>query len=339
MEKGSRWWAFIKKSIKGPLYARDVAMLAGFEKTTLVCPENALGQWREAHLEPAFQEIFNIPVRFQKEPELPLRVMGEQVENKSLRNLLEKAILKNSKLEEEVKNLKREYFHEKKRFEQETGKKESEIANLAEKIKHAAAHARSAQAEHPSWETLYKTLKVKLNGLTEEIGEKNEEISRLKCQMRETGEKQNESAKRLLAEKDKRISNLIEEIKILKSHLEEKDFIVNSCDENLRSIAKKNEELQKIMLDGRKDYEIEISKFCEEIGRLKGEIRWKNQEIGQIKDELFATMNKIKEFEATEGLRTKQQRELYDAIRAKIKILSGYFENLENKLKYAFKKV
>ena len=38
------------------------------------------------------------------------------------------------------------------------------------------------------------------------------------------------------------------------------------------------------------------------------------------------------------GLRSKEDEELYGVVHAKVRILSGYFENLETKLKYAFKK-
>ena len=53
----SRYFAFTKRSIKGPFYPKDLAQLPDFGRNTLVCPETALGQWREASLESAFQSL------------------------------------------------------------------------------------------------------------------------------------------------------------------------------------------------------------------------------------------------------------------------------------------
>ena len=44
----ARYYAYIKKSIRGPFIAKDAALIAGFSRSTLICPEKALGQWTEA---------------------------------------------------------------------------------------------------------------------------------------------------------------------------------------------------------------------------------------------------------------------------------------------------
>ena len=48
--------------------------------------------------------------------------------------------------------------------------------------------------------------------------------------------------------------------------------------------------------------------------------------------------NKIKELEAVTGMKTREQEELYGAINARVRTLTGYFDNLETKIKDAFKK-
>ena len=49
-------------------------------------------------------------------------------------------------------------------------------------------------------------------------------------------------------------------------------------------------------------------------------------------------MNRIKEFDAVDEIKTREQEELYGVLSSKLKLLSGYFENLEARVKYAFKK-
>ena len=58
----------------------------------------------------------------------------------------------------------------------------------------------------------------------------------------------------------------------------------------------------------------------------------------KIREELFSAVNKLKEFEAVDEIKSREQEELYDVLGAKLKLLSGYFENLEARVKYAFRK-
>jgi hypothetical protein len=55
-----------------------------------------------------------------------------------------------------------------------------------------------------------------------------------------------------------------------------------------------------------------------------------------LKVDLFEACNKMKEFESIGNIKAAEQKEMYHAIRSKIKHLSGYFENLESKVKYSF---
>ncbi len=48
--------------------------------------------------------------------------------------------------------------------------------------------------------------------------------------------------------------------------------------------------------------------------------------------------NKLKEFESIGHIKAAEQKEIYNAIRSKISLLNGYFENLESKVRYTFGK-
>ncbi|HBB66805.1 MAG: hypothetical protein A2X28_01435 [Elusimicrobia bacterium GWA2_56_46] len=338
-EPVSRFFAFTKRSIKGPFYPKDIARLPGFGRNTLVCPEAALGQWKEAYLDSAFQTLLEAA------PQGPARpgpaLTPEAADDRAVRALLEKAILKNSQLESEVKSMKREYSHEKRRFEEDLKKKDVEIRALAEKFKRVSS-AHAAQAEHPSWEHLYKTLKKqageKLFEATQTLSEKSEENLRLRNQIQNMVDAY-ENSKRNLLEKDARERLETEnELKALRSELEEKEMAVTAVTESMQGVLGKTEEFQRIMLDERKEHEEQTTRFCEEIGRLKGEVKWKQAELDRLNAELSETLNKIKEYESVDELKSREQEELYSVIHSKVRILSGYFENLESRLKYAFKK-
>ena len=86
----SRYFAFTKRSIKGPFYPKDLAQLPGFGRNTLVCPESALGQWKEAYLEGAFQAL--LEPAGQAKPKPPLT--HEAADDQAVRSLLEKPSLK-----------------------------------------------------------------------------------------------------------------------------------------------------------------------------------------------------------------------------------------------------
>ncbi len=333
----SRYFAFTKRSIKGPFYPQDIAQLPGFGRATLICPESALGQWKEAHLEGPFQPLLEFPSRPQVKPQPPLT--HEAADSRALRSLLEKAILKNSQLENEVKGLKRDYAHQQRRVEDELKKKDTEIRTLTDKLKHAA---QSAQAEHPSWEQLYKTLKKradeKLFETTEALSEKREEAQRLKNQIQSMVDTYENSKHDVREKKSRERDDASNELTALRSALEEKEMAVKTMADSLQSVLRKNEEFQHIMLDERKDYDAQNIRFCEEIGALKGELKRKQQELDQFNTELREARSKLIEFESTNHLKNHEQDELYGVIHAKVKILAGYFDNLESRLKYALKK-
>ena len=334
----SRYFAFTKRSIKGPFYPKDLAQLPGFGRNTLICPEASLGQWREAYLESAFQTL--LEPAGQAKPRPPLT--HETADDRAVRSLLEKAINKNSQLDNDVKEMKREYSHEKRRFEDEIRKKDQEIKALAEKLKRTAA-AQMAQAEHPSWEQLYKTLKKraddKIFEATQELSEKSEENLRLRGQIQNMVDTYEDSKRDLLEKGSKTQAETAGRLKELSSELEEKELIIKTMADSMQSVLGKSEDFQHIMLDERRDYEEQNTRFCEEIGKLKGEVKWKQQELDRLKSDLFDALNKIHEFESMGDMKTREQEELYGVIHAKVKILTGYFENLESRLKYAFKKV
>ncbi len=335
-----RYYLYLKKSIRGPFYPRDAALQPGFARSTLVCPEKALGQWHEAAFEPAFQSLLETPPQTANKPRPPMTM--ELVEEAASRTLLEKAIGKNSQLERDVKDLRKSYNIEKHTFEEALKKKDGEIRALTEKLKRSIDNAQAAKGEHPSWETLYKTLKKrsedKLSEATQALAEKTAEISHMKARVSEV----EENARAALRKADEahavNISAYEKEMRELRSQLEEKEMLAKTFSDNIASLVGKNEEFQNIMFNERRDYEEQSKKFCEEIGRLRGDLKWRDQETAKVREELFDAINRIKEFEAVDHLKTREQEELYGALSSKLKLLAGYFENLEAKVKFAFKK-
>ena len=339
-EQISRYYLYIKKSIRGPFLVKDAAAQPGFGRATLVCPEKALGQWREAGLEPVFQPLLDLPMAAVQKPRPPMTV--EAAEEGATRSLLEKAIAKNAALEHEVKDLRKSYNAEKHHFEETLKRKETELHALAEKLKRANENAVAARGEHPSWETLYKTLKKrgeeKLNEANQTIAEKTGELVHMKERLLAAAENADAALKKARAEGEDRVAGLEKQLDELKSQAEEKDLLARTLADNIASLVGKNEEFQKIMFDERRDYEAQSKKFCDEIGRLRADLKWRDQEAAKMRDELFSAMQKIKEFEAVDELKSREQEELYDVLGAKLKLLQGYFENLEARVKFAFKK-
>jgi chromosome segregation ATPase len=339
-EQISRYYLYIKKSIRGPFYPKDAALQPGFSRGTLVCPEKALGQWHEASLEPAFQSLLLTPPSAPVPPKPPMTV--EAVEERASRSLLEKAIAKNAALERDVKELRKSYQEEKRNFEEALRRKEGDIKALTDKLKRSIENAQNIKGEHPSWETLYKTLKKrsedKLSEATQAVAEKISENARMREKMQAAAESALAARKKLELEYGEKLAAAQDEIRELKSQLEEKEMLARSYNDNLTSLVCKNEEFQGIMLEERRDHEEQSKKFCEEIGRLHADLKWRDQEIAKIREELFEAMNRIKEFEAVDEIKSREQEELYGVLSSKLKLLSGYFENLEARVKYAFRK-
>lgn len=339
-EQISRYYLYIKKAIRGPFTTREAAMQQGFGRSTLVCPEKALGQWREAALEPAFQMLLEAPPQSQAKPRPPMTV--EAAEETAARSLLEKAITKNSSLEREVKELRKAYNGEKHNFEETLKRKDGEIRALTEKLKRSIENSQSIRPEHPSWESLYKTLKKrseeKLSEATQALSEKTSEIIRLKEQLHQAGEDARAAMQKAEGAHAEELERLQDQVRELKSQLEEKDLVARTYSDNIAALVGKNEEFQSIMFEERRDAEEQSRRYCEEIGRLRADLKWRDQEMAKVREELFDAMNRIKEFEAVEDIKSREQEELYGVLSNKLKLLSGYFENLEARVKYAFRK-
>ena len=335
-----RFYVYIKKSIRGPFYPKDAAIQPGFSRSTLVCPERALGQWLEAAYEPAFQELLASPPQAPVKPKPPMTVQA--AEETASRSLLEKAIGKNSQLEHDVKDLRKSYHAEKHSFEEALKKKDAEISALSEKLKRSIENAQTIKGEHPSWESLYKTLKKrseeKLSEATQAIAEKMSESAHVKERLQVAAEEHRAALRKAEEIHAGEIAALKKELHEQKSQTEEKEMLVRTLSDNISSLAGKNEEFQSIMFDERRDYEAQSKKFCEEIGRLRADLKWRDQEMTKIREELFEAVNRIKEFEAVDHIKSREQEELYGALSSKLKLLTGYFENLEARVKFAFKK-
>ena len=59
-----------------------------------------------------------------------------------------------------------------------------------------------------------------------------------------------------------------------------------------------------------------VEKFWE-IGRLRAD-RWRDQEVAKVREELFDAVNRIKEFEAVDHIKSREQEELYGALSSKL---------------------
>jgi len=219
-----RYFAYINNSVNGPFYANKITQLPGFGRNTLVCAESELGRWREACRETAFDLFFGNPAQDPQKPMFQLAHVPD--EGAAVRSLLEKAILKNSQLETEVKSIKRDYSREKKKFEEEIRKKDREIQALFERLKKISA-AQNLQREHPSWEQLYKTLKKrgdeKLFEAAQELSEKKEEILRLKEQMQNLADKYEDAGRKTPQNARQEMTDADARLKEPRSEAEEKN--------------------------------------------------------------------------------------------------------------------
>lgn len=335
-----RYYAYVKRGIRGPFFAKDLAQIAGFDRATLVCPEKSLGQWVEASLIPDFQSLLSAPPMAPVKPKPPRGT--EVVEEMASKALLEKAITKNSSLEKEVRELRKAYNTEKANFDATIKKREMEVRILTEKLKRNIESVQTLKGEHPSWEMLYKTLKKrseeKLAELTQAIAEKGTEMVRLKEAISAQAEAARLAARDAEAAMADRCAGLEAEIKELRSQVEEKEMLAHTLGENITSLLGKNEEVQSIMFEERRDAEARNTQYCEEIGHLHSDLKWRDQESAKIREALNEALNRIKEFEAIGEIKSREQEELYSVISSKLHILSGYFENLESRVKFAFRK-
>jgi len=333
MEK--KYWAFIKKTIRGPFTAKEISQIPGFNEHTLICPENKLGQWKEAKYEENFIQLIESPHKeIHEKAEI---AKAKEMENAAIKKILEKAINKNAQLENEVRKIKKEYELQKKNFVQTIEKKDLEIKALTEKIKNLSSKL-NLSAEHPSWEMLYKELKRKSEKAIEELQKENaqrlEEINKTKNQMQNIINKYEEIKNITIEKHNNEIASLKNEITNLKNIIEEKEIIISTMEENLSSAINKANEFQKILIEERNEYENKSKAFCEEIGKLKADIKWKDEEIEKLRTELKEALIKLKEIESIDEIKTKEQDELFKIIHQKIKILTDYFENLESKLRF-----
>jgi chromosome segregation ATPase len=297
-----RYYAYLKRGIRGPFFPKELVVIAGFERATLICPEKALGQWTEASLNPEFQGLMDTPPVPPVKPKPPRT--AEAAEELASKALLEKAISKNSSLEKEVRELRKAYNAEKAHFDSTIKKRESEVRALADKLKRNVEAVQTVKGEHPSWEMLYKTLKKrseeKLAELTQAVAEKGTEIVRLKETIFEQTEAARDGARQAQTALSENEAETRELIADLRSQVEEKDMLARTLSENITSLLGKHEELQHIMLDERRDAELQNTKYCEEIGRLRSEMKWREQEIAKIREELTDAMHKVREFEAVD---------------------------------------
>ncbi|MHB0996592.1 MAG: hypothetical protein ACYC2I_09515, partial [Elusimicrobiales bacterium] len=193
-----------------------------------------------------------------------------------------------------------------------------------------------------SWESLYKTLKKrseeKLSEATQALSGKTSDIIHLKEQLHQAGEEAKAALLKAEGAHAEELERLQDQVRELKSQLEEKDLVTRTYSDNIAALVGKNEEFQSIMFDERRDAEEQSRRYCEEIGRLRADLKWRDQEMVKIREELFDAMNRIKEFEAVDDIKSREQEELYGVLSSKLKLLSGYFENLEARVKFAFKK-
>ena len=119
------------------------------------------------------------------------------------------------------------------------------------------------------------------------LAEKTGETARLKERLADEAARAGEALRKAAEAGAAREARLAAEMQDLRSQLEEKEMLARTLGDNIASLVGKNEEFQRIMFDERHDYEEQSRKFCEEIGRLRSDLKWRDQETARMREELF----------------------------------------------------
>ena len=287
-ENPRRYWVYVNKNIKGPYYPVELAALPGFGKASLICPENALGQWREALNEPGVRST-TLP------SDQPDR--ASNLEAKALQSLLEKSMNKNYELEDELREMQVKYKSGIKDLSDAVKEKNEALNVLRDKLKKAE---QLHDLEHPSWETLYKTYKERMDGklrhLAEQLGGKDAEMLSLRKQIIDIREKSSESETRLQQQQQNSLLGLTSLVDSLEAIKLEKEKENAALREKLRSVESKTVEMEKILICEKEASEMQLRDIAQEAGRLKSELAAKNEETASLRTELSRFSEKYREY-------------------------------------------
>ncbi len=336
MSEKRLYWAYIKKSIVGPFTPQKISEMPGFNSHTLICPQDALGQWKECSKE----EDFSIPMQVKEASAHPGKEIIKKAiaENEAFKNILEKTLEKNRIFENEIEKLKIQQKQTKEEFEISLKEKDETIKALRETLEEEK-RKNEKFSKAPSWERLYEELRISSKQQMEKVRIEKQayinEIDSLKNKIQaalnayETSK--NKITEKFISEKN----SLLAEISRLKAKSEDREEMLISMKENIKTLVAKNNELQKIIAEEKIDKDKQNSQRISEISNLNTELAMTKSENEKLKEELENLKEKMRILNEEGTKKDQEQEEIFKMIHSKIKLLNAYFSGVENKLKRA----
>lgn len=319
-----KYWVYLGGSVQGPVECKDILNLPGFKESTLVCPEEALGQWREASAEPSLKERLAANKK----------IAGvEEAESLALQTLLAQALNKASALEQEISGLHKKHSDTVKLLEEQLRSRDKSLEEFRLKLEKAQAVS-SGTPEHPSWEVLYRTYKNRAEGklrhMAEQLGGREAELLQVRRQFQETTEKHGADEHARIEFHEKTVSGLKMRIISLEARLEEREAELKTHKEKLRSALERAAEMRDLMLEEKESVERQSQNLSGEIGKYKSQLAWKERELALFKETCAEKAQACKELESRETLRRKEQEDANRRIRAKLSQLNDYLKSFES---------
>lgn len=327
MANSGKYYAYINKAIRGPLSAKELAKLHGFDHNSLVCTEEHFGHWMDVSTIEEFSFIFDpsfydvsAETAENKDPIEDAEQVShtESEDANAYKAVLEKAIVVNGDLEKEIKKLKQQYEEDKVSFANILKKRDSIIHELQEKLKHAP------KPESPTWEGLYKAAKQRNDELTGEftkkLNDKEDEIKFLTEVVKKNEQAVNE-------QKEKREKEFKEESEKTQFLLEQKETELKTAVDNLDI---KEKELQNA-IDKINEQGKHFQELKEQKEKTETSISEQQNEISVLKEKIAKTESGLQKLEEIQ----KDNSELKLAIEEKKK----ENEDLEQALEAAKKDV
>lgn len=336
MSERMLYWAYIKKNIVGPFTPQKISEIPGFNSHTLVCPQNALGQWREC----AKEDDFSIPLQVKELSDNTEKDIIKKAitENEAFKNILEKTLEKNEIFAREIENLRSQYRETKEELEKSLKQRDETIKVLRDAFEEEKRKNEKI-SKAPPWERLYEELKISSRQQIEKMRAEKQtylnEIESLKNKIQAALNAYEASKNRISEKFISERNSLLAEIAKLKAKAEDREEMLISMKEDIRTLVAKNNELQKIISEEKIEKDRQNSAHIGEISRLKTELANTKSENEKLKEELENLKEKMRILNEEDSKKEQEQEEIFKTIHSKIKLLNSYFSGLENKLKKA----
>lgn len=317
-----KYWIFIDRTIKGPFNANEIKNINGFDENTLVCPENAIGHWKEAK----YIKELNLSYRTEN-IKTDIYKNTEEVELSLIKTLLDKTMEKNAELEREISEKESLYRQKIRELEVKLEEKNREIKFLYSKLTEFKDKINKIDTK-PDWEKLYRKLKKnsyeKIAKLEKEIlnlKKQNQELLSERELLKHSNKEMNKNYQKLLSLKD--------ELNQLNSKLNYKEAIIMKMETEQKNLVNKLNEFSKLLASNEREKELKIKEFCSEIDSLKAELNRKEQENKQLKSELDRKEKLIKKLTDALNESKNEHSDLIDKLKNKIKTLKIQNSNLK----------